>query len=115
MAIVPVEKLQTQRQKFLQDTADLRRDLYKKRLEMKLLWIDPSTDSEKIKVKESEILDVQRKIKEKAFDLKLAARQILPPGEYLGQGRFGWGGEGRMRMRGPGDEGREGYTAGRCW
>ena len=109
------EKLQALQQKFFQDTADLRRDLYKKRLEMKLLWIDLSADPEKIKAKESEILDVQRKIKEKAFDLRLAARQILPPGEYPGRGMSGWGGERHMGMRGPWGEGREGYTAGRCW
>ena len=109
------EKLQALRQKFFQDTTDLRRDLYKKRLEMKLLWIDPSADPEKIKAKESEILDVQRKIKEKAFDLKLAARQILPPGEYPGRGMLGLSGERHMGMRGPWGEGREGYTAGRCW
>ena len=108
------EKLQTLREKFFQDAADLRKDLYKKKLEMKLLWIDPSTDPEKIKAKESEILDVQRKIKEKAFDFRLAARQILP-GQYLGREMLGWGGKGHMHMRGPWGEGREGYTAGRCW
>ena len=108
------EKLQTLQQKFFQDTADLRRDLYKRRLEMKLLWIDPSADPEKIKAKESEILDIQRKIKEKAFDLRLAVRQILP-GESLGREMWGWGGERHMGMRGHWGEGREGYTAGRCW
>ncbi len=73
MAIVPVEKLQTQRQKFLQDTADLRRDLYKKRLEVKLVWIDPNADPEKIRAKENEIVDVQRKMQENVLDFRLAA------------------------------------------
>jgi len=73
MAIVPFAKLQTQQQKFLQDTAGLRRDLYKRRLERKLLGIDPNTAPEKIRAKENDILEVQGKIREKALDFRLAA------------------------------------------
>jgi hypothetical protein len=46
------EKLQAQEQKFNQDTAQLQRELYQKRLELRSLWVDPKADPEKIKAKQ---------------------------------------------------------------
>jgi Spy/CpxP family protein refolding chaperone len=113
------EKLQAQEQKFYEDTAELRREHHQKRLELRGLWIDPKADAEKIKAKEKELFDLQRRIQEKALEHRLAIRELLPE-EGFGQGPWGYGygmGYGphhrRRYMEGPGS-GR-GYGGGLCW
>lgn len=113
------EKLQAQEEKFYQDTAQLRRELYQKRLELRGLWIDPKSDPEKIKAKEREVFELQSRIQDKALEHKLAIRELLPE-EAIGQGPWGHGmgygphhGMGHMSGHGPGSKG--GYGAGPCW
>jgi Spy/CpxP family protein refolding chaperone len=113
------EKVRTEQERFFDETADMRREIRQKRLEMGALWLDPKSDPEKIKAKHKEILELQRQFQEKRLDHRLALREILPE-EYLGQrgrGRadIGRGGHhGRKHAWGPGygrDRGERRY----CW
>ena len=111
------EKLQAQEQKFYEDTAELRRELSQKRLDLRSLWIDPKADPQKIKARQREVFELQRRIQEKAMEHKLAIRELLPE-EGIGRGPWGSGmgygpHHGRGHMWGPGP-GR-GYGGGPCW
>ncbi len=113
------EKLQAQEKKFYEDTAQLRRELYQKSLELRGLWVDPKADPEKIKAKQREAFELQRRIQDKALEHKLAVRELLPE-EGIGQGPWGHGmgfgpHHGGGHMGGPGPGARRGYGAGPCW
>jgi len=114
-------KLQELRQKFNDETAQLRGTMLTKRLELQSLWRNPKADSKAILEKEKEFRSLQNQMKDKAVQLKLEARTILTPeqlsqfGPGLGMGRgfggghmmggrhgMGRGGMGRGGM-GPGD------------
>ena len=101
------EKLQAQEQKFYEDTAELRRELSQKRLDLRSLWIDPKADPQKIKVRQREVFELQRRIQEKAMEHKLAIRELLPE-EGIGRGPWGSG-------MGYGPHHRRGYGGGPCW
>ena len=101
------EKLQAQEQKFYEDTAELRRELSQKRLDLRSLWIDPKADPQKIKVRQREVFELQRRIQEKAMEHKLAIRELLPE-EGIGRGPWGSG-------MGYGPHHRRGYGGGSCW
>lgn len=110
------EKLHALEERFHQDTVQLRRQLYQKGLDLQALWADPKTDPEKIKAKQSEVFELQRELREKALEHRLAMREVLPQ-EYFGQGPRGYGhhhGWGHMG-RGPGFNARQGYGGGPCW
>jgi len=93
-------KVQELRQKFNDETAQLRGTMLTKRLELQSLWTNPKSDSKAILEKEKEFRGLQDQMKDKAVQLKLEARTILTPdqlsqfGPGLGMGR-GFGG-GRM-------------------
>jgi len=115
------EKLQAQQQKFSEDTAELRRELSQKRLELRGLWIDPKADPKKIRAKQKELFELQRRLQEKALEHKLAIRELLPE-EQIGQGPWGSGygmGYGphhrKGHMGGSGHGFTRGYGAGPCW
>ncbi len=115
------ERLQAQEQKFYQDTAELRRELYQKRLELQGLWADPKADPEKIKAKQGEVSELQRRIQDKALEHQLAVRELLPE-EGIGSGSWcpdygmGYGHHYGMRhMWGPGPGPKSSYGGGRCW
>jgi len=90
-------KLQELRQKFNDETAQLRGTMLTKRLELQSLWRNPKADSKAILEKEKEFRSLQNQMKDKAVQLKLEARTILTPeqlsqfGPGLGMGR-GFGG-----------------------
>jgi len=109
-------KLQELRQKFNDETAQLRGTMLTKRLELQSLWRNPKADSKAILEKEKEFRSLQNQMKDKAVQLKLEARTILTPeqlsqfGPGLGMGR-GFGG-GHM-MGGRHGMGRGGMGPGR--
>jgi zinc resistance-associated protein len=109
-------KLQELRQKFNDETAQLRGTMLTKRLELQSLWRNPKADSKAILEKEKEFRSLQNQMKDKAVQLKLEARTILTPeqlsqfGPGLGMGR-GFGG-GHMMGGGHG-MGRGGMGPGR--
>lgn len=120
------EKLQAQQKKFYQDTAELQRQLYQKRLELQGLFIDPNVGPDQIKAKQREIFDLQREFQERALDHRLALRELLPE-EYSGHWSCGNGpGYGHMMGYGrrhggwhmgggPGFNARKGFGGGPCW
>jgi len=113
------EKLQAQEQKFYEETAELRREHHQKRLELRGLWIDPKADPAKIKAKEKELFELQRRMQEKALEHRLAIRELLPE-EVIGKGPWGsgygmgYGPHHRKGYRGGPSFGR-GYGGGSCW
>ncbi len=113
------EKIQAQEKKFYEETIELRRELYQKRLELQGLWADPKSDAEKIKAKQREVSAIQQKLEEKALEYGLAMREIAPEGYFCGgPGGHGPGmGHGFMHgggghMWGPGSGHMRGYGGG---
>ena len=109
-------------QKFYDETATLRNEIWTKSGKLNSLLNTSSPDSEKARALQKEVTDLGAKISEKRLDLELEARKIVPGvgyargwgmGSGMGPGMMhpGWGmGPGMM---GPG-MGR-GYGPGPCW
>jgi Spy/CpxP family protein refolding chaperone len=89
-------KLQELRQKFNDETAQLRGTMITKRLELQSLWSNPKADPQAIQEKEKELTALHDRIREKAAQFKLDARNILTP-EQLAQDGPGWGRGGFVR------------------
>jgi zinc resistance-associated protein len=105
-------KFQELRQKFNEETAQLRGAILTKRLELQSLWANPKADSKAIMDKEKELRDLQNQMREKVIQSKLEARKILSPEQIaeFGPG-FGMGpGFGRGHMMGYGHG--KGYRGG---
>jgi zinc resistance-associated protein len=89
-------KLFDLRQKFMNDTAEVRKQMVVKHAELAALWKAEKPDEKAIVAKQKELTTLKGQMQEKSVAFRLAARQIAP---NLGQG-FGHGmGCG---MRGPG-------------
>jgi zinc resistance-associated protein len=71
-------KLFDLRQKFLDDTASLRKDMVVKRAELHALWRSEKPDQKQILAKLKEIAAVKAKLQEKWVPYRLAVMQILP-------------------------------------
>ncbi len=98
-------KFQELRQKFNEETAQLRGSLLTKKLELQSLWSNPKADSKAILEKEKELRSLQDQLRDKAIQLKLEARKFLTP-EQITQFGPGWGlgrdfGHGSMKGHGP--------------
>ena len=76
-------KLFDLRQKFLDDTASLRKDMMVKRAELRALWRAENPDEQQILGKLKEINAVKAKLQEKFVPFRLAVRQILPKPEHM--------------------------------
>jgi Spy/CpxP family protein refolding chaperone len=83
-------KFQELRQKFNDETAKLRGAILTKRLELQSLWRNPKADPKAIVEREKELRGLQDQMRDKAFQFKLEARNILTP-EQLSQFGPGWG------------------------
>ncbi len=109
-------KIQELRQRFHDETAQLRETIHTKRLELRSLWTNPQADSKAILEKEKELSGLQDQMRDHAVQFKLEARQFLTP-EQLSQFGPGWGmgrGFGGGRMWGGGyGRGRGGFGPGR--
>jgi len=93
-------KYQELRQKFNDETAQLRGTMLTKRLELQSLWTNPKADSKAILDKEKELRDLQNQIKDKAVQMRLEARKFLTP-EQIQNWKPGWE-KGRGHMKGGG-------------
>lgn len=67
-----------QRQKFMNDTADLRKQTMVKQAELRQLWQAKEPDKAKIAAKQKEINTVRDQLQEKATAFKLDMRQDFP-------------------------------------
>jgi Spy/CpxP family protein refolding chaperone len=97
-------KLQELRQKFNDETTQLRGAILTKRLELRSLWSNPKADPKAILSKENELTALQDQLRDKAIHFKVEARAILTP-EQIAQFGSEWGrgsGFGRGHMMGYG-------------
>jgi zinc resistance-associated protein len=93
-------KLFDLKQKFMNDTADVRKQMVVKRAELAQLWKAEKPDEKSIVAKQKEMNTLKGQMMEKGVAFRLAARQIAP---QLGKGfGHGWGHRG---MGGPGGGG----------
>lgn len=66
------------RQKFLDDTAGLRKDMVVKKAELRALWRTENPDEKQILAKLKEINAVKEKFQEKVVPFRLQVKKILP-------------------------------------
>ncbi|MGO8760420.1 MAG: Spy/CpxP family protein refolding chaperone [Desulfobaccales bacterium] len=71
-------KLFDLRQKFLDDSASLRKDMMVKRAELRALWRAENPDEKQILAKLKEINAVKTKLQEKVIPFRLEVKKILP-------------------------------------
>lgn len=71
-------KLFDLRQKFLDDTAGLRKDMVVKKAELRGLWRTDNPDEKQILAKLKEINAVKEKFQEKAVPFRIEVKKILP-------------------------------------
>jgi len=120
-------RINSLRQKFMQDTLETRKKLMAKRLELRTLMAQPNMDVEKAKALHNEILTLQSEIQKQRFEFQLAVRKIAPtaascrgmwgPGNGSGMYRKGMGQNSPMGMgmgMGHGGYGRGHRGAGGC-
>ena len=111
-----LNKFKELRQKFNEETAQLRGNILTKRLELQSLWTNPKADPKVIADKEKELRDLQNQMKDKMLQLKLEARKSLTPDQIsqFGPGRgMGPGfGPGHMRGYGMGSGSDHGHLKG---
>jgi zinc resistance-associated protein len=109
------------RQKFMNDTAELRKNMMIKRAELAQLWKAEKPDEAAILAKVKELSALRTQLMEKAVAKRLAMRKIAPqamgPCPGFGPGGFGPGkGKGQGRGQGagfiPGSDDMAGYEAG---
>ena len=107
-------KLQELRQKFNDETAQLRGTMVTERLELQSLWSDPKADAKAIQEKEKEVRVLQDQMRDKGIQLRLEARKILTPEQLaqLGPGSGMGPGFGGRRMMGYGPGAGCGYGRG---
>ncbi len=98
--------LNTLDQKFFNETATLRNNIWSKQNEMSILLNGENPDSAKLQVLQKEITTLKGQMAEKQLEYRLEARKIAPDNTVsrsYGMGRGGYGG------------GRGGYGPGSCW
>jgi Spy/CpxP family protein refolding chaperone len=94
-------KLFDLKQKFLNDTAKLRKQMCISRVEMAALWRAEKPDEKAIQAKQKALNDLRGQLQEKAIAFRFEARKIAPqlgwcfgPGMGWGRGFMGPGGMG---------------------
>jgi len=78
-------KLFDLRQKYLDDTASLRKDMVVKRAELRALWRAENPEEKQILAKLKEINAVKAKLQEKAVPAMIEVKKILPKHEHKKQ------------------------------
>ncbi|MGD0827449.1 MAG: periplasmic heavy metal sensor [Desulfobaccales bacterium] len=93
------------KEKFRNDTAALRKQLFVGKAEMGALWKAETPDEKAILAKVKELSDLREQLMEKKVDLHLQIRKIVPHG-FWGMGMGGGCGMGHgMEPGGPGEAG----------
>jgi Spy/CpxP family protein refolding chaperone len=73
------EKIRAMREAHQRDIIPFQTNLFTKRAELRLLWMQTSLDAEKIKAKQKEIHDLRGQLQEKRTDFRLEFLNILTP------------------------------------
>ncbi|MFO7987440.1 MAG: Spy/CpxP family protein refolding chaperone [Desulfatiglandaceae bacterium] len=112
------EKVRALKEAHFKEMLPVRSELFNKRAELRLLWLQTTPDVEKIKATQAEIWDLMKQMGEKRTDFRLALRNILSPEQVTKLLSTG-AGKGRGKGFGPGDgrdwRGRPGPGSGRCF
>lgn len=72
-------KIQSLRETHLKEVTPLRTQIFTKKAELKLLWVQNNPDKNKIMSKQKEISDLQYRMKEKSTDYRLEIHKVLTP------------------------------------
>jgi Spy/CpxP family protein refolding chaperone len=92
-------KIQALQKAHLDEIAPLQEDLFKKRTELRSLWLTQNPDQAKITALQKEILNLQSKLQEKGTNLSLEIRKLLAPEQQAQMAVFGPGmGRGMGKM-----------------
>jgi Spy/CpxP family protein refolding chaperone len=92
-------KIQALQKAHLDEIAPLQEDLFKKRTELRSLWLTQNPDQAKITALQKEILNLQSKLQEKGTNLSLEIRKLLTPEQQAQMAVFGPGmGRGMGKM-----------------
>ncbi|MCG6879286.1 MAG: periplasmic heavy metal sensor [Deltaproteobacteria bacterium] len=100
-------------QKFFNDTASLRNNIWTKQNEMSILLNGDNPDPAKLQALQKEINTLKGQMAEKQLEYRLETRKVAPDNTYSGSYGMGHGGYG-MGHGGYG-MGRGGYGPGSCW
>lgn len=101
------EKIRSLRETLERDITPLKAQVFERKAEVRLLWLQTEADAEQIKAKEKEIHDLKWQIKEKFTDFRLAVRGELTPEQLTKLLAIG-GERGFKGMRGYGRHGHHG-------
>jgi Spy/CpxP family protein refolding chaperone len=72
-------KIQALREARLKEVSPLRNQVFSKRAELRLLWVQINPDQDKIRTKQKEISRLRDQIQEKATQYRLELRKVLTP------------------------------------
>ena len=106
------EKVRALRESFVKDTTPIRTQLFTKKAELRVLWLQTNLDEAKIRASQKEIHNLIGQMQEKSTNFRLAFRNLLTPEQttqFLAQGvgrgpGSDWGkGKGPGPGNGPGD------------
>lgn len=101
------DELTALRQKFIDDTYEIRSAKFQKQQEMRLLMETSDPDRAKLSELSQDIADLQKQLRDKGIDARLAAKKIAPElgfGAGFGHGRYrGFGRGGQGGCQGPGN------------
>ncbi|MFO7601758.1 MAG: Spy/CpxP family protein refolding chaperone [Candidatus Desulfacyla sp.] len=116
------EKIRGLRESFVKEITPIRTQLFTKKTEMSLLWIQTGLDADKIRATQKEIQSLMGQMQEKTTDFRLAFRNLLTPeqtSQLLSQdvGRGPGSDWGRGKGSGPGNGcgAAQGRGPGGCW
>jgi zinc resistance-associated protein len=99
------DELTTQRQKFIDDTYELRTSMMQKHNEIRLLMETSNPDREKLSRLNTEVSDLMKQLQENRIDFMLAAKKVAPEltfGQNMGRGHHKGSGKGNCPKSGQG-------------
>jgi len=91
-----IDKMQALRDRFYNETRDLRYDMAQKQLEMRKLFMDPKTDDATLLAKQKEMSGLRQKLADKMAQMMIEGRKILTPEQLQKLDRAGMGLGGMM-------------------
>jgi Spy/CpxP family protein refolding chaperone len=95
-------KIQALQKAHMDETAPLQEELFKKRTELRSLWLTPNPDQAAITAKQKEILNLQTKLQEKGTNFRLEISKLLTPEQQAQLATYGSGFGPRMGKMGRG-------------
>lgn len=107
-----IDTMREMRDRYFQETRDMRYELAQTKLEMRKLFTDPKVDDATLLAKQKEVSSLRQKFTDKMAQMMIEGRKILTPEQIkkldqMPMGGFGMGGMGfdmmgRGMMMGPG-------------